>query len=90
MMNDPMIDGVVPIPMTTREKMFLGLTDTQRLDALRTLCGYVENGSDTTVNIYQDDATKDWIVRCGREYFYGNCFRSALDQVFAYVDGLPK
>lgn len=77
-------------PSTTAEKMFLGLTDTQRLDALRELCGYVENGSDTYVNIFQDDATRDWFVKCGRERFDASCFRGVLDKVFKYVDGLPK
>lgn len=37
----------------------------QRLDALRELCGYVEDGSDTCVTIGQDDATKDWVLRIG-------------------------
>ncbi|QIG76532.1 hypothetical protein EVC27_007 [Rhizobium phage RHph_I1_6] len=34
-------------------------------EKLRILCGYVENGSDTAVKVYQDDATKEWIVRVG-------------------------
>lgn len=89
-MNDPMIDGVVPIPMTTEEKMFLGLTDKQRLDALRELCGFVENGSDATVRIFQDDATRDWFIKCGQKRFDSNCFRGVLDEVFKYVDGLPE
>lgn len=89
-MNDPMIDGVVPTPVTTVEKMFLGLTDTQRLNALQKLCGYVENGSDTTVRIFQDDATRDWIIRCDDQSFYSNCLRGVLDEVFKYVDGLPE
>lgn len=84
------IDGVVPIPVSTAEKMFLGLTDTQRLNALRKLCGFVENGSDTTVRIFQDDATRDWIVRCGEQRFYSNHLRGVLDEVFKYVDGLPE
>ena len=37
-------------------------------DKLRRLCGYVEDGSATSVNICQDDATKDWLVRVGKAF----------------------
>jgi hypothetical protein len=32
---------------------------------LRALCGYVEDGSDTVVKIYQNDATRSWCVTVG-------------------------
>lgn len=35
----------------------------QCLQCLRTLCGYVEDGSDTHIIIGQDDATKEWVLR---------------------------
>jgi len=35
-------------------------------DKLKRLCGYVENGSDTTVKVFQDDATREWFVRVGK------------------------
>jgi hypothetical protein len=36
-----------------------------QMDALRSLCGCVEDGSSTVVKIAQDDATKDWVVHVG-------------------------
>lgn len=41
--------------------------DAELLGQLREMCGYVENGSDTTVAIFQDDATRDWILRVGTD-----------------------
>lgn len=41
--------------------------DAELLRNLREMCGYVENGSDQTVAIYQDDATCDWTVRVGTD-----------------------
>ena len=32
------------------------------LDALRSFCGYVENGTDQSIKIFQDDATKYWFI----------------------------
>lgn len=48
----------------------LGETDERdagTMRKLRRLCGYVENSSDTTVRISQDDATHSWFVTVGRE-----------------------
>lgn len=56
-----------------------------RLDALRKLCGYVENGSSDVVHISQDDATKDWIISTGelgkpnRPWWHGSSFGEAID-----------
>lgn len=51
-------------------------------DTLRRLCGYVENGTDVTVRICQDDATKTWIVGLGHPAsglkWCGECLRTAL------------
>lgn len=56
--------------------------DTQRLDKLRKACGYVENGSSTSVVIGQDDATKSWIIAGGgRDRGYGNDLREAIDKL---------
>lgn len=45
---------------------------------IRTLAGYVEDGSATTVQISQDDATRTWIVRAGKSEWYGNSLQGAL------------
>lgn len=33
------------------------------LAALRMLCGHVEDGSDSVVTIFQDDATNEWTIK---------------------------
>ncbi len=35
------------------------------LKHLRELCGYVENGTSDVVTLFQDDATKAWILKLG-------------------------
>lgn len=56
------------------------MTPDQILDGLRHLCGYVENGTDCTVKIYQDDATKTWHVVVGKStnWFDGDSMSQAL------------
>lgn len=41
--------------------------DAESFRKLRECCGFVENGSEQTVRIFQDDATRGWIVKCGDE-----------------------
>jgi len=60
-----------------------------RIDGLRRLCGYVENGSDTVVAFLQDDATRSFLVRVGPaaspyvKYFHGAGMLEALDAAIA-------
>lgn len=51
-----------------------------RMQGLRKLCGYVENGSDTVVKIFQDDATRDWVVKVGPKSYYAVDLGTALDK----------
>ena len=56
----------------------------EAFENIRKLCGYVEDGSGTTVRIFQDDATKDWFLRIGSDLFrsptyYGGSLISAID-----------
>lgn len=57
--------------------------DAERLEALIALCGYVEDGSDSVVRIFQDDATREWVVRIGGPMdgaiFHGPSPRAAID-----------
>ena len=39
----------------------------QTLESLRKLMGYVQNGSDETVSLFQDDATMDFVLRVGNK-----------------------
>ena len=45
---------------------------------LRELCGYVENGSETVVKIYEDEATKNFIVLVGKQRFWGYSLEEAV------------
>lgn len=51
---------------------------------LRNLCGYIENATDTSVKVFQDDATKEWIVKVGNNYsYYGVSMQDAFNKAFA-------
>lgn len=57
------------------------------VDRLRVLCGYVENGSDTAVKIYQDDATRTWCVQVGtgigrHRTYHGHTLELAFEEAF--------
>lgn len=49
---------------------------------LRQLCGYVENGTDTTLKIYQDDATREWFVGVGLKRYHGATMEEAFEAAF--------
>ena len=53
--------------------------DAARLKGLRELCGFVQNGSDTVIKIFQDDATREWVVKVGEESYCGRSFGTAID-----------
>ena len=56
--------------------------DETRINTLRELCGYVEDGSDTSVTIGQDDATKDWVLHIGNRkqtLIFSDTFKGLLD-----------
>jgi hypothetical protein len=53
--------------------------DAGRLQSLRNLCGFIEDGSDTTVKILQDDATHSWLVIAGRKQSHGPTLSAAID-----------
>lgn len=62
--------------------------DTPFHERLRILCGYVENGTDTVVKVFQDDATGEWCVRIGSEtagrgrLYIGKDFLGAFETAF--------
>lgn len=55
----------------------------EAFDMLRGLAGYVEDGSDTPVHLFQDDATKSWHVRAGSIHEYGPDLMSAISAAAA-------
>lgn len=60
-----------------------GAEDTARIDGLRNLCGYVENGSASHITISLDDATKEFTIHVGpsaaKRWSHGEGFREAID-----------
>lgn len=59
------------------------MKDDERISALRRMCGYVENGSETTVKIFQDDATREWFVKVGNREYHDTTMLGALDTAAA-------
>lgn len=58
-------------------------SDAMRLEGLRRLAGYIENGTGTTVKFSQDDATKWWSVWVGKDWYFAPTFRDAVDAAIA-------
>ena len=54
------------------------------------LAGDVANGSDETVKIRQDDATREWIVRAGGRSWHGRSLLSALAAAFDEMRAPPR
>ena len=67
-----------PLPIEQR----LADPTTPFVERLRILCGYVENATDTTVKVGQDDATRDWFVNVGRSHYHGTSMEEAFEQAF--------
>lgn len=55
--------------------------DKERLASLRSLMGHVQDGSSTTVVLFQDDATNNYFVKSGNTYVsFGETFNEAIDK----------
>jgi hypothetical protein len=52
------------------------------LNEIEQLCGYVGDGSDVTLTISQDDATRTWIVKVGKASYTGRSMRDALREAY--------
>lgn len=69
-------------------------TETQLLAGLLELCGHVQNGSDTTVKLFQDDATFTYHVKvgdgmpgCQPRSYYGEGWRGVITEA---IDADPE
>lgn len=58
--------------------------DVARLRALRKAMGYVQNASESTVTLWQDDATNDFSIRVGKLELFDHSFSGALDKLIDY------
>lgn len=63
--------------------------DAERFAAIERMCGAVENGSDETVQIHQDDATRGWIISVGKNWWHGGTMRSAIDEAAKQFPASP-
>jgi hypothetical protein len=72
---------VLPGETLCNEALAEAKTFRKRFRALRNLCGFVANGSETTVTIFQDDATRTFHIAAGKQHFHGNSLEDALDTV---------
>ena len=54
----------------------------QTLESLRKLMGYVQNGSDETVSLFQDDATMDYMLRVGKKTYWGLSLENVIEKSF--------
>ena len=54
----------------------------QTLNSLRKLMGYVQNGSDETVSLFQDDATMDYMLRVGKKTYWGLSLENVIEKAF--------
>lgn len=50
------------------------------LDNLRDCLGYVQNGTNETVTICQDDATYEYVVKIGGRMYHSRSLSDALNQ----------
>lgn len=59
------------------------IEDSLRLKGLRELMGYVQNGSDATVTLFQDDATSTYFVQAGKLSEFDDSFNGAIDKAIS-------
>jgi hypothetical protein len=64
--------------------------DAVRWRKLRAQCGYWQNGSDTTVTLSQDDATRSCFIKVGKQTYGtdGSTIEGLVDQHFKEDDNL--
>jgi len=70
------------VQRTVSDKIGKLVQDGERWRKLVRCCGYIQDGSDTTVSLFQDDATKTCFVKVGSQSFFGSdggSFEEAID-----------
>ena len=70
-------------PDSTLAELAKELLSTRKtLESLRELMGYVQNGSEETVYLFQDDATKDFMLRVGKKTYWGRSLENVIAKAF--------
>lgn len=54
-------------------------------DRVHELIGYVENGTDTTLKVFQDDATRTFHVHIGKREYWDSSLTAALHKALVDV-----
>ena len=68
------------LPARAKVEILQWKKDAERLAVLRKLLGYVENGSNTMLKIFQDDATKEYIIKLGDDSrYFARSFEAVID-----------
>lgn len=57
----------------------------QVMSNIRSLCGYVEDGSDTVLKIFQDDACREWFAKSDEGEGFGSSFIEAINNAAGNV-----
>lgn len=60
----------------------------QFMSNLRMLCGYVEDGSDTVLKIFQDDACREWFAKSHEGEGFGSSIFEAINNAAGNVKDL--
>jgi hypothetical protein len=55
--------------------------NSNRFNTIRELMGYIQDGSHSTVTLYQDDATGCFTISVGNQHDYGSNFNSLVDSL---------
>jgi hypothetical protein len=69
-------------------RRFLDMTEDDKaacFDMIIELCGHVENGTNQTVKIFQDDATRTWHIAVGHGPDKNSWWGNSLPQLFEVV-----
>lgn len=79
-----------------RRLLFGAMKDAEAMICFRTCCGFVENGTDEIVTIFQDDATREWVLRVGQDnptlqtkarFYHATTFRDVIKFAYTFEKG---
>ena len=73
--GDPEVQEMAIELLSARKKI-------KTLSDLQELMGYVQNGSEETVSLFQDDATMNFILRVGKKMYWGNSLENVIEKAF--------
>jgi hypothetical protein len=70
-----------------KQSILTAIDNSRRLMALQEACGYYQNGTQETIKIYQDDATREVFISSGKKTLAtGSSLMSALSALIEVID----